>query len=78
MALDGLVSSYVADPPPATFRVLVSPLVTWIWVGALIAILGSLIALWPGRGSRQPARAPYAARVGRDVRATSTPVGGPA
>ncbi|CAA9461875.1 MAG: Cytochrome c heme lyase subunit CcmF [uncultured Solirubrobacteraceae bacterium] len=78
LALDGLVSSYVADPPPATFRVLISPLVTWIWVGALIAILGSLIALWPTRGSRQPARASYAARVGRDVRATSAPVGGAA
>ncbi len=66
LALDGLVASYVADPPPATFRVLVSPLVTWIWVGAFVVILGALIALWPG--SRQPARATYAARVGRDLR----------
>ena len=76
LALDGLVRSYVDDPPPATFRVLVSPLVTWIWVGALIAILGSLIALWPTRGGRQPVRASYAARVGRDVRASSAAVGG--
>ena len=34
-ALRGLVRSYVDDPPPATFRLLVSPMVTWIWIGAL-------------------------------------------
>lgn len=76
-ALDGLVAAYVKSPPPANFRVIVSPLVTWMWVGALIAIAGALIALWPGgpRG-RRPAMATYAARVGRDLRAT--PVATPA
>src|SRR3954453_7566890 len=47
-ALGGLAKSYAADPPPATFRLLVSPMVTWIWIGALIAFAGGLIALWPG------------------------------
>ena len=36
-ALDGLTRSYANDPPPATFRLIVSPMVTWIWIGALIA-----------------------------------------
>lgn len=75
-ALTGLVNSYVDDPPPATFRVLVSPLVTWIWLGAIIVIAGTLIALWPSGGTRQPARATYAARVGRDLRAGAAVGGG--
>jgi cytochrome c-type biogenesis protein CcmF len=68
-ALRGLTASYAQSPPPATFRLLVSPMVTWIWLGALLAFLGGLICLWPTprRGARL-ARAAYAARVGRDVR----------
>lgn len=34
----------------ATFRVMVNPLVPWIWYGGLIIALGTLIALWPGAG----------------------------
>ena len=75
-ALNGLVSSYVADPPPATFRVLVSPLVTWIWLGSLITIGGTLIALWPAPRTRQPAVAVYKARVGQDLRAGAAAGGG--
>jgi len=68
-ALAGLVRSYASDPPPATFRLIVSPMVTWIWIGALIAFAGGLIALWPApRGTPSRVSATYAARVGRDVR----------
>ena len=68
-ALRGLTASYAQAPPPATFRLLVSPMVTWIWLGALIVLAGALVCLWPTpqRGARL-ARAAYAARVGRDVR----------
>ncbi len=52
-----LARSYVADGAPTTFRVIVDPLVTWIWIGALIALTGALIAIWPTRRSR---RAPAA------------------
>jgi hypothetical protein len=42
--------------PLATFRVLVNPLVPWIWIGGMIMALGTLIALWPGGGApRAPA-----------------------
>jgi cytochrome c-type biogenesis protein CcmF len=34
--------------PAATFRVLVNPLVPWIWLGGFIMAMGTLIALWPG------------------------------
>jgi cytochrome c-type biogenesis protein CcmF len=68
-ALAGLTRSYANDPPPATFRLIVSPMVTWIWIGAILAFLGGLIALWPPpRGVRSRATAGYAARVGREVR----------
>jgi cytochrome c-type biogenesis protein CcmF len=68
-ALAGLTRSYANDPPPATFRLIVSPMVTWIWLGAILAFLGGLIALWPPpRGARGRATAGYAAKVGREVR----------
>jgi cytochrome c-type biogenesis protein CcmF len=68
-ALRGLTDRYADDPPPATFRILVSPMVTWIWIGALIVFLGALIALWPSpRGVARRATAAYTARVGRDTR----------
>ena len=68
-ALRGLVRSYTDDPPPATFRLLVSPMVTWIWIGAILAFLGGLIALWPSpRTVGRRVTAAYAARVGREAR----------
>jgi cytochrome c-type biogenesis protein CcmF len=67
-ALRGLVRSYVDEPPPATFRLLVSPMVTWIWIGAIVVFLGGLIALWPSPRTVR-ATAAYAARVGREARA---------
>jgi cytochrome c-type biogenesis protein CcmF len=67
-ALNGLARSYVKDPPPATFRMLVSPLVTWIWLGAIIAFGGGMIAGWPGASSaRRTVTAGYAARLARDL-----------
>ena len=55
------------NPPPATFRLIVSPLVSWIWIGALIVFCGGLIALWPTprrapRAGRRPLRRPRGAR----------------
>jgi hypothetical protein len=51
----------------------VSPLVTWLWLGAIIAAFGGLIALWPvprrsprgalsvrGRGASAPSPSPPA------------------
>jgi cytochrome c-type biogenesis protein CcmF len=68
-ALKGLTASYARNPPPATFRLLVSPLVTWIWLGAFLILFGALIAIWPTpRGVARRVSAAYAARVGREVR----------
>ncbi len=48
-----LARAYVDNAGPAVFRVIVDPLVTWIWIGALIALTGALIAVWPGRPARR-------------------------
>ena len=52
LLLNVIAERYRLDPPPAGFRMIVSPLVTWIWLGGLVAIAGALLALWP-----RPARA---------------------
>jgi hypothetical protein len=48
-----IARGYVAEASPATFKVIVNPLVTWIWIGGLIALAGALIAVWPARGARR-------------------------
>jgi hypothetical protein len=50
---DRLAQSYLDDATAATFRVIVNPLVTWMWIGGLIALAGALIALWPSRTRRR-------------------------
>jgi cytochrome c-type biogenesis protein CcmF len=52
-AISELVSRYATHPWPVTFLVIVSPLVMWLWIGALIVVAGALIALWPGRPRRR-------------------------
>jgi cytochrome c-type biogenesis protein CcmF len=47
LLLNVIAERYRFDPPPAGFRMIVSPLVTWIWLGGLVAIAGALVALWP-------------------------------
>ena len=65
--INAIAQSYLNDPPPANFRVIVDPLVTWIWIGALIGIGGALIALWPTAAARRRARAAYSERLGRGL-----------
>jgi cytochrome c-type biogenesis protein CcmF len=68
-ALRGLTRSFADDAGASTFRMLVSPMVTWIWLGALVVFAGGLIALWPSpRGAARRVGAIYAAKVGREVR----------
>jgi cytochrome c-type biogenesis protein CcmF len=61
-----IAKSYLGDASPATFRVIVNPLVTWMWIGGLIALAGALIAIWPTPGARRRRVAGFeGARVGR-------------
>jgi cytochrome c-type biogenesis protein CcmF len=66
-ALRRMVRLYAGDQSPARFRVLVSPMVSWIWLGALVVGFGGLIALWPAPAGARRLAATYAARVGREL-----------
>jgi cytochrome c-type biogenesis protein CcmF len=46
-AIRELTQRFVSHPWAATFLLIVSPLVTWLWLGAIMAAIGGLIALWP-------------------------------
>jgi hypothetical protein len=74
--------AFASDGSTATLRVLIEPMVMWIWIGGGVACLGALIALWPrGRAAvAQPeseeAGTPARARRGR--RAATRPAHAPA
>jgi cytochrome c-type biogenesis protein CcmF len=72
VAILALAQHYAQDPPPANFRVLVNPLVGWIWIGALIALAGAVMAGWPALESRRRLEAAYRARLGQEL-GTATP-----
>ncbi|MDQ2631821.1 MAG: cytochrome c biogenesis protein CcsA, partial [Actinomycetota bacterium] len=55
LTAERVARGYLDNPAPATFRIIVDPLVTWMWIGGLIALAGALIALWPARGRRRGA-----------------------
>jgi cytochrome c-type biogenesis protein CcmF len=63
IAIRGITQRFVSHPWAATFLLIVSPLVTWLWLGAILAALGGLIALWPMPPARRR-RAPAAAYSG--------------
>ncbi len=66
-AIAELTARYVTHPWPVTFLLIVSPLVMWLWIGALIVVGGALIALWPAPALAR-LRARSAAYAGRLVR----------
>ena len=60
--------SYLEDRTAATFKIIVNPLVTWMWIGSLIALAGALIALWPSRGRRRGALVPTEADARKEAK----------
>jgi cytochrome c-type biogenesis protein CcmF len=53
LAIRKIANGYLRDTPPAVFHVIVNPLVTWMWIGAVVALGGALIAVWPAPGARR-------------------------
>jgi cytochrome c-type biogenesis protein CcmF len=43
-----LTARYRDHAPAPTLRLMISPLATWIWLGALLAMVGGVVAIWPG------------------------------
>ena len=66
-AIRGLVNRYERIQPAAQFRILVSPMVFWLWLGAWILVIGGITAAWPTGGAGSRARAANAARVAREL-----------
>jgi cytochrome c-type biogenesis protein CcmF len=67
-AIRELTATYARSAPPATFRLIVSPLVAWIWIGGIFVFVGGLICIWPTADlAHRRATAGYAARVARDL-----------
>src|SRR3954453_15489934 len=66
--ITAIAKSYAHNPPAANFRMIVSPMVAWIWFGGLIAVFGALVALWPGAETRRRAvRSVYAAKLAPEL-----------
>jgi cytochrome c-type biogenesis protein CcmF len=47
LLVSDVVRRYVQAAPAADFRMIVSPLVAWIWIGGVIVAGGGMVALWP-------------------------------
>jgi cytochrome c-type biogenesis protein CcmF len=41
------------DDGSASFRVLINPMVSWIWAGGVVLVLGAVIAMWPSARERR-------------------------
>ncbi|HEX8645809.1 MAG TPA: cytochrome c-type biogenesis CcmF C-terminal domain-containing protein [Thermoleophilaceae bacterium] len=63
-----IAERYRRHAPPATFRIIDSPMVAWIWIGGGLGLLGSIWALWPAAEARRRREASLAAaRLGREL-----------
>ena len=70
-AIRGLEQRYLKQTPPAAIRFNVNPFVIWIWLGAIVGMLGALFALWPGAEARRRRVSDvYAARLARELSGT--------
>ena len=57
-----VVPSEIREDGAIGFRILLNPLVWWMWVAGPVLILGTVVALWPSRApARRPAFVPAAA-----------------
>ncbi len=67
--IDFLAHEYLQHPPPAQFRLEVSPLLMWIWLGGLIVFAGGLLALSPSPGAlRRRIVRPASLELAREVK----------
>ncbi len=67
-AIVGLTDRYVNHPWPVDFLFIISPLVSWLWIGAIVIAFGGFIALWPIPVLvRRRSAATYSARLAREL-----------
>jgi cytochrome c-type biogenesis protein CcmF len=52
-----ILASY--DEQTASFKFLVNPLLTWLWIGGIVMTVGTLIAIWPDKERKRRSGARY-------------------
>ena len=63
-----VLGSYDAPSQLATLQVFVNPLLSWIWIGGIILVLGTCVTMMPSPAERQAfAQAPVTVRTGSEV-----------
>ncbi len=63
-----MAERYRRSSASATYRVIVSPMVTWIWIGGILIIIGGVVAAWPaGAAARRRSSALARARLGQEL-----------
>jgi cytochrome c-type biogenesis protein CcmF len=68
ISVSGIAKQYVTHPFSVQFLAEVSPMVTWLWAGAVIMILGALTSLWPAPfAARRREQALYRSRLAREL-----------
>ena len=55
LSAEKIARQYVTSDAAATFKVIINPLVLWMWIGGIIGLIGALIAVWPSRSRRKGA-----------------------
>jgi len=65
-----IVPSENLDNGSVGFRILINPLIWWMWVAGPVLVLGTVVALWPQR-VRQTATAKAPGRVSAGPRAST-------
>ena len=66
------LQAFAQDGSNATLRVILEPLVPWIWAGGMIVVIGALVSL--GGGRREPAPAPARVRTAAAPRPATVPL----
>ncbi|MBS1893320.1 MAG: hypothetical protein JST59_18630, partial [Actinobacteria bacterium] len=55
LSAERIARGYLKEAGAATFKVIINPLVLWMWIGGIIGLIGALIAVWPSRSRRKGA-----------------------
>lgn len=48
-----LILSSVDTDGSATFRLMINPMVSWIWAGGFVLLLGAIVTMWPSGTKRR-------------------------
>jgi len=44
-----IFSAYDAEKNQGYFKIMINPLVNWVWIGGIVMVVGSLFAFWPSK-----------------------------